>query len=249
MLKFPNDSQRHVIVGMTGSGKTQFGVDSLSKRSYTEKPWFIFNFKDDELIGEIPHAEHIDVSEFPKGKSSEKGIFIVNTVPGDFDGIDSFLMKVWEKRNMGVFIDEMYMVSKIGSFSQPLRLLLTQGRSRQTPLILLSQRPAWIDMFSFSEATFIQTFKLTTAKDWARVHEFIRVPDGAALNLDGLPEYYSYYYNANAPATDPEKLVIMRPAADRQTILDRFDRRLRPESEQTKEFSFPAFFRKIFAAK
>lgn len=230
-IRTPTDSQHHAIVGMNGSGKTYAAVHALSLRSYPTKPWLIYNFKNDELINEIPNATHIDLTEYPGKK--DKGIYVVHSAPGDYDGIDAHFMQSYERENVGTFIDETYMVAKPGWFSTPFRYLLTQGRSKRLPLIILAQRPSWVDPFVFTEASFIQLFDLTTTKDWSTVNGHIR--GGEKLDFESLPVYHSYYYDAHAKKNDPNKLVTMRPAPDKQSILDTFDRR---NPERKRRFWF-----------
>ena len=53
MLRGPNDTDRTIIVGRTGSGKSQFAVALLSTRNWSEDkinptpaiPWFIIDYK------------------------------------------------------------------------------------------------------------------------------------------------------------------------------------------------------------
>ena len=63
-VRFPNDSNRHAIIGATGSGKTMFGMWSLSRRSFDTMPWVIFDYKREELIAAVDPIE-IDPREMP----------------------------------------------------------------------------------------------------------------------------------------------------------------------------------------
>ena len=221
-MRLPNDSNRHVIVGMTGSGKTHAAVHALSYRSWPIKPWLIYNFKDEELINDIPGAEHIALDEFPKSRKA-KGIYVVHSAPGDYEGIDNHLMQAWERESVGVFVDEAYMLSRPGASSAAFRYILTQGRSKHVPVIVLSQRPSWVDRFVFTEASFIQLFDLTDARDWQTVTAFIR--RGDALDFESLPQFQSYYYDVGAKKNDAHKLVRLAAAPDRDRILKTFEQR------------------------
>ena len=59
-MDFPDDSHRHAIFGMTGTGKTVFGLWCLSQRSYDKIPWIILDFKRDPVIRRLPQ-----VTDFP----------------------------------------------------------------------------------------------------------------------------------------------------------------------------------------
>src|SRR5882672_767784 len=207
-MRFPNDTQRHAIVGATGSGKTQAALWHLSNRSYTEQPWIIYDFKYDEAINEIPGAIEIDV----KGKVPEKpGLYIVHPHPAQSQEVDNQLWQIWEQENTGVYIDEGYM---IGNNSGAFRALLTQGRSKHIPIITLSQRPTWIDRFILSESEYHQIFRLQHRKDLATVNEFI-----PHQLKERLPEYHSYYYDVGA-----DELVVLKPVPDRKKILSKIGR-------------------------
>jgi hypothetical protein len=208
-MRYPNDQQHISIVGATGSGKTQAGAFHLSRRNYTTKPWLVYDFKGEDLFNEIENAFHLSADD----KVPEKpGLYIVHAVPED-PGVDEQMLEIWHRENIGVMIDEGYM---IGRQNRPFRYLLTQGRSKHIPLIVLSQRPVWMDRFVFSESSFFQIFRLQHKKDLANVNEFI------PFDLsERLPEYHSYYYDVGNNTL--EKL---SPVPDRQLILDTFDSRL-----------------------
>lgn len=209
-MNFPNDTQRLAIVGATGSGKTHAAMWHFSKRDFDIKPWIVYDFKYDELINGIEGATHIKVdAPIPR----DPGIYIVHPHPGETDLVDQQMWAIWEHENVGVYIDEGYM---LGQNSKGFRALLTQGRSKHIPMIVLSQRPVWMDRFVFSESEFFQVFRLQHKKDLANVQQFI--PYDLSRRL---PEYHSYYYDVPA-----NKMVILKSVPDRDAILDTFDMKL-----------------------
>jgi hypothetical protein len=221
-LRFPNDTQRHAIVGATGSGKTQAALYHLSGRSYDVQPWIIYDFKRDELIGEVlPQAQEIGVTSKVPDKP---GIYIVHPHPAQSQEVDNQLWQIWEQENTGVYIDEGYM---IGNNSPAFRALLTQGRSKHIPIITLSQRPTWIDRFILSESEFHQIFRLQHKKDLQTVNEFIP-HDLRDENNDPirLPDYHSWYYDVGA-----NELIVCKPVPDVEKIRATFARRLPHKTE------------------
>jgi hypothetical protein len=207
----PDDTQRLAVIGRTGSGKTQAAVWHLSNRDFITKPWIVLNFKGDELIDAIPYTTELDLSDAAPKKS---GIYIVRPVPHEIEELDAFLWKVWERENTGLYFDEGYMVGNIPSF----RALLTQGRSKRIPMIVLTQRPVLISRFVWSESDFFQVFALTNAQDQKTVREWMPYPD----NPDIVPEFNSIYHDVKHATT-----VIMRPVPDRDALLTVFRNRLR----------------------
>jgi hypothetical protein len=210
-MNFPNDTQRLSIVGATGSGKTHAALWHLSRRNYDSKPWIVYDFKYDDLINSIEGTIDLGVYELPPDKP---GLYIVHPHPGEVEAVEQQLWQVWERGNIGVYIDEGYM---IGQNSKAFRAILTQGRSKRIPMIILSQRPVWMDRFVFSESEFFQVFRLQHKKDVASVQQFI--PSDLSKRL---PEYYSYYYDVGA-----NKTTVLKPVPDIDAILSTYDLRLR----------------------
>lgn len=207
----PGDDNRHTIVGMTGSGKTQHGMYALSGRSYTTKPWTIIDFKRDKLIDKIPRIQEYDYTGKPPKRA---GLYVVRPHPQDDPLLmEDFLMKIWEQENHGLFIDECYNIKRL---SPALRGVLTQGRSKQIPVIALSQRPSWISPFLLSESEFVQAFTLRNPADLERMKD--------TIYTDQLPAHKSYqslYYDV-----ERNQLTRLAPCPDTDEILNRFDDRV-----------------------
>jgi hypothetical protein len=213
-MRFPDDTNRHAIIGATGSGKTQAALWHLSHRNFHTQPWLVYNFKGDESIDGIPHARRIGVEEIPV----KPGIYITDPHPAQVDEVEAQMWAIWKKGETGVYVDEGYM---IGRNNQAFRSLLTQGRSKRIPMMVLSQRPVWLDRFVFSESEYFQVFRLQHKKDVKNVQEFITTDVSKRL-----PEYHSYYYDVGSNTT-----TILKPVPDLDTIYATFDRRLRRQKQ------------------
>lgn len=208
---WPGDTERISIVGTTGSGKTHAAMYQLSTRDYDRKPWVIFDFKGDPLLNEVEGAQHISLDWIPRHHA---GIYIVHPSPGDEIEVEDLLWRIWAHENIGIYIDEGVM---IGNHNNAYRSCLTQGRSKHIPMIVLCQRPVWIDPFTFSESEFFQVFDLGYRKDRLKVEEFVPFDLSAQL-----PERYSYYYMRKQ-----RQLLVLSAMPDRNAILDTFDMKLR----------------------
>lgn len=208
-MRLPDDTKRHAIVGATGSGKTQAALWHLSLRNILEKPWVVYNFKKDESIDALPGARHISVDEIPV----RPGVYVVHPLPHESDVVENQMWAIWERGNTGVYVDEGYMV---GRDNRAFRALLTQGRSKHVPMIVLSQRPVWMDRFVFSESEFYQIFRLQHRKDRKLVEEFV------PANLEKrLPEFHSYYYDVGA-----NDVTVLKPVPQLEEIYKTFEQRL-----------------------
>jgi hypothetical protein len=209
--RLPNDQQRIVIVGRTGSGKTVAGLWHLSQQNFTEQPWIIIDFKFDENINAIKYAHQIDMGFIPK----KPGIYIVHPHPTQKEEIEDYLLKIWQTENIGIYIDEAFMM---GMYNKSLAACLTQGRSKHIPMIVLSQRPSWISPFAFSEADFFQVFQLNSSDDRKSIGKFL--PKIAASRL---PDFYSHYYDVGY-----DRLDVFTPVPDASQTILIIEKRLQP---------------------
>ena len=214
-MRLPDYSQRLSIVGRTGSGKTVAAVWHLSKAPFEQMPYIVYDFKNDSLladIGDLDGAEHIDTTFVP----TKPGIYFVHPHPDDVDEVQNQMWRIWQQERTGVYVDEGYMVCGPANQNSAFRSLLTQGRSKQIPMIILSQRPVWLDRFVFSESDFYQIFALNHAGDRKKIMEYI--PHD--LNKP-LPEFHSYYHDVARAET-----YVIKPVPTADEILKVFDARL-----------------------
>lgn len=206
----PKESQHLAIIGRNGTGKSQAALWHLARRSFDSKPYVCIDFKGEELINSIARARHIALSEIPK----RPGIYVVHPTPQDIDDglVDSFLWRMYERENIGAWIDESYMLQRSRAFET----LLVQGRSKHIPLIVLTQRPVWVSRYIFSEAAFFQVFALNDKRDKQTVEAIVPVDLEARL-----ADYQSYYYDVLR-----DELYIMEPVPSADEILAEIDGRL-----------------------
>jgi len=209
-MRLPSDSQHISIIGSNGSGKTQAALWHLSERSYTAKPWIIYNFKRDESIDDIPGARFIGTDIVP----TSPGVYVVHPYPDEQLEVENQMWAIWERGNTGVYVDEGYM---IGRHNGAFRALLTQGRSKRIPMMVLSQRPVWMDKFVFSESQFFQVFRLQSSDDIKSIMKFV-----PADLTKRLPDYCSYYYDVG-----DNKLSKLSPVPDIDSIHATFAKRLK----------------------
>lgn len=209
-MRLPNDSQRLVIVGRTGSGKTRAGIWHLSNRNFN-KPWLIFDYKRDDLIAQTPAIEIGVYDKLPQ----KGGLYVVrpNPTDEDNDAVESMLLKCWEKGNIGLYFDEGFMVPAQRPY-KAMNMILTQGRSLRVPCITLSQRPVELSRFVFSEADFFQLFDMNDIRDRKTVGAFM--PSEASQRIP--QEFCSWYYDVGK-----NDLVILSPVPSDDEILSGFD--------------------------
>ena len=206
-------------MGRTGSGKTQAGAWLLSLAPFHQQPYIIIDFKHDDLLNSIDRSREIGLHE---KLPTVPGVYIVHPGPGDADALENFLFKVWRQERIGLLFDEAYMVPDQEAF----QAILTQGRSKHIPAIILTQRPVWISRFVFSEADYYAVFHLNDRRDQKSVQEF--TPQTPLFDLSArVPDYHFRWYDVG---NDYSTLV--KPVPDRETILETFEKRLAPKKRK-----------------
>lgn len=210
MVALPGADKRLAIVGSTGSGKTQAGIWHLGNQDWSDRkrgrPWIIFDFKGDDLIARLP-AKEFNVREKPP---EAPGLYVVRPVPEQDDGyVTQLLWNIWKQEETGIYVDEGYM---LGARNPALNACLTQGRSKRIQMIVLSQRPAWMSRFVFSEADFFQIFRLNDKRDYETIQSMISVDI-----TKRLAPYHSHWYDVGA-----DEGVVFSPVPKRMQLISSF---------------------------
>lgn len=211
MVRLPGRDSRLVICGSTGTGKTQAGVFHLSKTDFDVRPGFILDFKRDKMIGQL-NARQLPLTG---GLPTDPGLYVWRPIPEDDDElVKDRLKKLWQQENAILYIDEGYM---LGLHNKWFNALLTQGRSKLIQMITLSQRPAWMSRFVFSESDYFQVFRLNDQRDYGNIQ--------AMISLDikrRLPSFHSHWYDVAQDAGAQ-----WAPVPGRREIINSINERLR----------------------
>lgn len=217
-FELPREDEHVTIVGRNGTGKTQAGLHWLSQRSLASKPWFVLDYKREEMLNGIARARYIGFKETP----SQPGLYILQSGPdADLqDATEDWLRRIWQKMidsgPSGVFIDEGYMLPpRSAAFSA----LLTQGRSKQNPVMTLSQRPVRVDRTAISEASHVIAFDLNDKRDHKSLEE--TVPNGM-MGIE-VPPFHSRWYSVKK-----NKIWIVKPVPEAGEIMEAINDQLPP---------------------
>lgn len=212
----PKNTQRVTIVGRTGSGKTIFGGWLLSEAPFDRQPYIIVDYKYDELFEGLDRVTEIGLKDKPK----KPGLYIVHPIPdSDDEAVEQFLWGIWRREKTGIFFDEYYNIPD----TAPLRAILTQGRSKRIPVIGLTQRPAWISRFAFSEADYFAIFHLSDQDDRLKVRRMAATDPNLRL-----PEHWCQWFDVKQDAH-----FYMRPAPSPDDIRNVLHERLAPRRRFT----------------
>lgn len=237
-MNLPSTQDRTLIIGRTGSGKTYAGLWLLSEMPIDEQPWVIVDYKGDSSIARIPFAHPISLGEIPV----VPGVYVVRPHHTQAEEMESFLMAVWERENIGLYIDEGVMLSK----SDALDTILIQGRSKNVPVIMLTQRPVGISRFAFSESQHFLVFPNHDKREQKTIGEVAPLFQTRDSDDAFLPKYHFHYYNVNERSAEK-----MAPVPNLENILKAFYQKLKPEDKinalESKRVSLDQFQRRIIA--
>jgi hypothetical protein len=232
-FRLPNDTQHIAVIGKNGTGKTQSALWLLSKRPFDKRPELIVDFKRDDHIAGIEEAIEIPVGEVP----TEPGIFVVRPNVADLASNETAmpfyntLAGAYDKENIGIWFDEAFVLGKNKKVEGMFENLLTQGRSKRIPLIILVQRPVWVSRFVMSESSYFQLFRLQDKRDAITLQEVM--PESAFYRV---PDYHSAYYDVNR-----DKVDFLAPVPAESEILKRINTRLIEIRNRARDRNKPRF--------
>lgn len=203
--------QRAVIAGRSGSGKS-----TLANWLLENSPgvWTILNPKWTKAYEKLPNATTVrsfDPAKIDKAFRENRFVIInpsqAEASPEAMDAFVQWLHDNYEK--VGLCVDELYTLHKNGKAGEGLLAWLTRGRELKQSFLGLTQRPAWISQFVFSESNFIGEMSLNLPADRKRMFEFI----GNEKALENLPPRQWLWYD-----TENDKLRLFNPVPVRSDV-------------------------------
>jgi hypothetical protein len=183
-FRFPGGDSRTTVIGATGTGKTTCGVWLLAHQRFDRRPWIIIDFKREQIFDAvgIPPIRPISLASKPPKRP---GLYLVSPRPDEDDALEAFLWRVWERENIGLFVDEASLMPDRDAF----RAVLQQGRSKLIPLISCTQRPVDVKRGLFSEASFFCIYRMQDARDYKTIQGFVP----GDLSQPRPPHHWQWY--------------------------------------------------------
>lgn len=160
--------KRWVVAGRTGSGKTTLAYHVVKN---SPGVWIALDTKRDPFFKRF--RKHLPELENPSKifrwwRPYQKVVVVGGS--SDAAANDEWIEELFLSYDtVGLWIDELYMVTPPAMQGQGLARWLTQGRALKDSFIGLTQRPAWVSRFCFSEADTVIGFNLTLDDDRKRM--------------------------------------------------------------------------------
>jgi hypothetical protein len=165
---FPGGDERTTILGATGSGKSTCGLWMLANQRLDKRPWIIFDFKREQFFDQIGFPP-IRTMELGDAIPKKPGLYLVSPRPGEEDLVERLLWRIWERENVGLYIDEAPLMPDGDAFAA----ILQQGRSKRIPVIACTQRPVGVARGLFSEANYVCVYAVIDKRDYKLIEGFV----------------------------------------------------------------------------
>lgn len=202
MLPLIKPGKRALAAGRTGSGKSTWACWMLRR---SPLHWIILNPKHTAAYKDLPDStvvNSLDMARIEKALQRNRYVIVnPNSRETNPDSLDDFILALHESwRDVGLCCDELYSAHKNGVAGQGLIGWLTRGRELRQSFLGLTQRPAWLSQFLFSESDYICGMSLQLDKDRKRMVEMtgrdefsVRVPPRYWLWYNVADEALEYY--------------------------------------------------------
>lgn len=210
-FRLPGGDARTTVIGATGTGKTTCGCWLLSRQRFDKRPWVVVDFKREALFDAVgfPPIQPLDLAAKPPKRP---GLYLVSPTPDQDDALESWLWRVWEAENVGLYIDEASLMPDRDAF----RAVLQQGRSKRIPVIACTQRPVDVKRGLFSEANYFAVYRMADRRDYRTIEGFVP----ADLSVPVPPHHWRWYDVA------ANRLLHMGPVPAPEAVADALRERL-----------------------
>lgn len=178
--------QRGVIIGQSGTGKSvlaKYLLPSTGRLGIVD-PKRMFDYKQNVRI--YSSADWL-LFERPDR-------FIYRPKPDNMGNIYDYnriYKYMYDRGNYFGYTDDMVGVMDRSNFPYYLRICYQMGREKNVAMLSSFQRPAWVPVFTVSEASKFYVFTLVSGQDCKKIREFL---DG--YDPDKIGDQHVFYYRS-----------------------------------------------------
>jgi energy-coupling factor transporter ATP-binding protein EcfA2 len=189
----PKTGERVLVVGQTGSGKSEFIRWLIEKME--DSPAIIYDTKIEPKYEALPkHSLANSWSEVRQEFNNPEVDYVIFRPPtlelNHPEMLDEYLQRHYDEfSHTPAVIDETYQFHNRGHPFNGLTSLLTRGRSRGITTIMGTQRPKFISEFAKTETTRFYIFRLNSKKDRESLSGYI--PD---FHKVPSPQKYGHWF-------------------------------------------------------
>lgn len=201
---------RGLLVGKTGSGKTQNAIFQL--RHAPVGPVFILDTKiEDHFFGVPSEGETMDLAHsvddlkaIKKQQPKNWPDYVLVRPSAEevraVEPLDEYTHFLYN--NFGpifIYFDELYNWHDNGRAGSGLINILTRGRSRGKTTLMATQRPAWVSRFCLTESDKFYIHKLNDARDYSSLSAVVP----GIEKIAAPPKYHFHHYDTGADMDAP----------------------------------------------
>lgn len=236
-MRVPGNTHRLVGLGRTGSGKTiallWFLYLALCYNLDKEDgiPYVFVDIKGDDNFNKIRKACGKTIKEINYGTVPKKaGLYYLKVDMFDMEGLEKWLIKVYQQGNCGLFIDEGYAIPRM---SKAFTAILTQGRALNIPCIVLYQRPVYMTKFAIAQADFFVCLDQNMWSDKLQTYEYVPkdiIYKGQKINVKSdIPRFHFLYYDVGE-----NEMQLFKPAPPPNELVKLYKAKLKPVKPRSR---------------
>lgn len=197
--RFRWEQGEHVsLIGPTGGGKTTFGLGILPMRSHRV---VVATKPADPTLNSLRKEGYHVIEEWPPPPLEPRVVLWPRfrgkrDLPTQRAAIAHALSEIFAVGGWCVFVDELSYLCQMLRLDTDLRLIWQQGRALKITLVGSTQRPAWVPLELYSQATHLFFWRTNDQRDLSRIGGIGTVDPKRVRQLVGaLREHDALYLN------------------------------------------------------
>lgn len=193
-----NQGEHVSMIGPTGGGKTTLALEILPRRQYVT----VFATKPvDPVLNRLTRDGYVRIREWPPPPTANRVLLWPrfrgkSDLPNQRKVMSDALVEMFGTGGWTVYIDELAYLCQMLKLDTDLRLLWQQGRALKLTVVGATQRPAWVPLELYSQATHLFFWRMNDQRDLLRIGGIGSVdPATIRARVVNLPEHDVLHLN------------------------------------------------------